>query len=92
MAASAVYLPLDVAKMPALSLQGEGAPYQPSPTRLRGDGPMMIWMITGYRSRSDQPRPSAQKETDELTKQVLEGKIYAAEQSTPGSVSRSHLR
>ena len=50
---------------------------------------MMIWMITGYRSRS---RPSAQEETDELTKRVLKVKIYAAWQNTPGSVSRPHLR
>lgn len=67
MAASAVYLPLDLAKMPCDDLDG-------------------------YRSRSGQPRPSAQKETDELTKRVLKGKTYAAWQNTPGSVSRPHLR
>lgn len=48
--------------------------------------------LDGYRSRSGQPRPSAQKETDELTKRVLKGKTYAAWQNTPGSVSRPHLR
>lgn len=60
MAASAVYLPLDLAKMACDDLDG-------------------------YRSRS---RPAAQKETDELMKQVLKGKTYAAWQNTPGSVSR----
>ena len=52
--------------------------------------PAMIWTATG--ADQGQPRPSAQKETDELTKRVLKGKTYAAWQNTPGSVSRPHLR
>lgn len=63
-AASAVYLPLDLVKMACDDLDG-------------------------YRSRS---RPAAQEKTDELTKRVLKGKIYAAWQNTPDSVSRPHLR
>lgn len=65
MAASAAYLPLDLAKMPCDDLDDYSI---------------------------QQPRPHAQKETDELMKQMLKGKIYAARQSAPSSVSRSHSR
>lgn len=48
--------------------------------------------LDGYRSRLDQTLQLTRKETAERVKQVLKGKIYAAEQSAPGSVNRSRLQ